>query len=172
MLRARARFDREQSEHVREIRRTQADRRSHAERERSLLPARSSSLPARPSSGLSRSASVPDMSVRTGLFGRLNSLRGRRKTTGNSTRATANPMAENPAAAPSPPLETDQFWRSLSDYLDPAISEEERMRIRTALARLTGTDSGQTTRSVQMQWLRREMRPESYSKTEDLAFGV
>ena len=68
----------------------------------------------------------------------------------------------------------ERFWRRLNEHLDPSITEEQRLRIKVALCLARGDEPTpmERARSVQMQWLRREMWPEAYSQTEDLAFGV
>ena len=74
-----------------------------------------------------------------------------------------------------PVRDPDEFWRSLSGYLDPSITTEQRRRIKKALAKLvaSGPQAPENkARNVQLQWLQREMWPESYTKTEDLCFGV
>lgn len=77
-----------------------------------------------------------------------------------------------------PVRDPEQVWLSLSGYLDPSITNQQRTRIKQALVNLAqeGAHSPHSPvekpRNVQMQWLQREMWPESFSKTEDLCFGV
>ena len=115
---------------------------------------------------LTRSKSLPGMGRH--LLSRL-----RRRPSADVARAPAAGSLGDFGAMPV--RDTEKFWRNLNQHLDPAITDEQRDRIKTALCKLAHGEQSvpvEKPRSVQMQWLKREMWPESYSQTEDLAFGV
>ena len=118
------------------------------------------------SSGLTRSKSLPSVArslpavaKSARLMGRLT---GRRST--NSTGSTGGHHEDD-----------IEVWRTLEGYLDPRTTVEQRKRVKALVMAALTTERNQLEprpRQVQMQWLRREMWPESYGRTEDLMFGV
>ena len=118
--------------------------------------------------GLVRTQSLP----KGGLLSRFRGRRGSAEGIGSPQ----HPAPGSPGDFDALPVrEIERFWRRLNEHLDPSITDDQRLRIKVALCKLAKAEEQTPTeraRSVQMQWLRREMWPESYSKTEDLAFGV